>query len=143
MSTFDWTTASVGSPLPTLVRTPSTMQLFMFSAVTWNRHRIHYEKDFAVSDGLRDVAVHRSLLGAFLGQLLTEQTGVAARIRRLRFSVRGSAVLDQPLHCAGEVTGRRSEDGRELVECAVWIDDVTGARIVPGTATVELLSRAS
>ena len=34
----------------------------MVSAVTWNRHLIHYNTEFAISDGLKNVAVHRALI---------------------------------------------------------------------------------
>jgi len=36
---------------PTVYRT-SKVQVFRFSAATWNTHRIHYEKDYAGRRGI-------------------------------------------------------------------------------------------
>ena len=36
-----------GYEIPPLAKIPEHTNLFMFSAVTWNRHRIHYDADFA------------------------------------------------------------------------------------------------
>ena len=55
-----------GDEIPALTKKPTYMQLFMFSAATWNRHLIHYNTEFARHDGLKDVATHRALMGNFL-----------------------------------------------------------------------------
>jgi hydroxyacyl-ACP dehydratase HTD2-like protein with hotdog domain len=34
----------VGTELPALEKIPTTVQLFRYSAVTWNAHRIHFER---------------------------------------------------------------------------------------------------
>ena len=47
-----WEDVSVTTRIPELTVCPDRAQIFMFSAVTWNRHHIHYSKDAAVSEGL-------------------------------------------------------------------------------------------
>ncbi len=43
----------VGNEIPSLVKKPTSVDLFMFSAICWQPHRIHYDKEFAVvHDGL-------------------------------------------------------------------------------------------
>ena len=38
--------------LPELRVLPTPMQIFMFSAITWNRHHIHYSADAARAEGV-------------------------------------------------------------------------------------------
>jgi hydroxyacyl-ACP dehydratase HTD2-like protein with hotdog domain len=133
-----WDDIEEGMEVPSLVKRPSAMQLFMFSAATWNRHLIHYNAEYALRDGLKNVAVHRALIGGFLAQMLTEWVGQAGRIRSIDWSVRGSAALDEPLVVRGIVVGRRTESGARLIECEVWAENHEGAKIAPGSATVVL-----
>lgn len=134
----NWDAIRVGDELPPLVKTPTPMRLFMFSAVTWNRHLIHYNTEFAVSDGLQNVAVHRALLGGFLAQLLSDWLGDAGRLVTLDWSVRGNAAINEPVTCKGTVKDKRIDEGRRLVDCDVLVENHTGNVIVPGTAVVEL-----
>lgn len=129
-----------GEEIPPLVKTPTPMQLFMFSASTWNRHLIHYNTEFAISDGLTNVAVHRALIGGFLSQMLTDWLGEAGRITCLSWTVRGSAAIERPLALRGKVVEKRVDDGDLLLACEVWAENDAGEPIAPGTAVVQLLA---
>jgi hydroxyacyl-ACP dehydratase HTD2-like protein with hotdog domain len=48
------------------------VDLFLFSAACWLPHRIHYDKDFARSEGFETVPVHGPLQAAWLVQLTAE-----------------------------------------------------------------------
>lgn len=133
-----WDSVREGEELPALVKTPTPMQLFMFSASTWNRHLIHYNTEFAISDGLKNVAVHRALIGGFLAQMLTDWIGEAGAIANLSWSVRGSAAIDRPLTLRGRVSEKREQDGERLLACEVWAENHEGEQIAPGTALVRL-----
>ena len=41
----------VGVTLPPARHRTSTVQVFRYSAATWNTHRIHYDKDYAIAEG--------------------------------------------------------------------------------------------
>ncbi len=41
VSAKDWDQLQLPAPIPELVVKPDHMQIFMFSSVTWNHHRIH------------------------------------------------------------------------------------------------------
>jgi hydroxyacyl-ACP dehydratase HTD2-like protein with hotdog domain len=133
-----WSEIDEGMSIPELVKVPTPMQLFMFSAVTWNRHLIHYNTEFAVSDGLKNVAVHRALIGGFLAQMLSKWLGDAGRIQAIEWSVRGSASIGKPLTLKGVVKGKRQEEAKQLLDCEIWAEDHEGTTIVPGSAVVEL-----
>jgi 3-methylfumaryl-CoA hydratase len=70
------------APIADLTRrfTPDPVQLFRFSALTFNAHRIHYDRDYA-----RDVESYPGLVvqGPFLATLLADHFHRAAPERRV------------------------------------------------------------
>ena len=134
----------VGYEIPSLAKVPSNMQLFMFSAITWNRHRIHYDADFARDhDKLPNIVTHRALLGNFLTQMLSDWLQENGKIKRMEWSVRGSAFPGDRLTCRGKVGGIRREGDENIVECEIQIENQRGENIVPGKAEVIVASRES
>src|SRR5689334_1264407 len=99
--------------------TPNRTQLFAFGAVTWNRHKIHFDRTHAQAEGHRDVVVQRGLLGNFLARSIETWAGESGRIERLRWKVSRSAFPDEELRCQGMVTNVREEAGARIVECAL------------------------
>ena len=53
-----------GSEIPTLVKYPTTMQLVKYAGASGDYYQIHYDKDFAMANGLP---------GAFLIRLMPIQ----------------------------------------------------------------------
>ncbi|MDW6064467.1 hypothetical protein SAZ11_49175 [Streptomyces sp. FXJ1.4098] len=51
------------------------MQLFRFSAVSWNAHRIHYDAEFAASEGFPDTVVQSTLHGEMLSRHALDWAG--------------------------------------------------------------------
>lgn len=135
-----WEQISEGQPLPELVKVPTVMQVFMFSAVTWNRHLIHYDGAFARSQGLEDVAIQRALIGNFLAQLIQAWLSGGGRMRQLEWSVRGSARVGEPMRLGGVVRSRSEDDMGRLVTVDVWARAHHGGIVAPGRAVVELRS---
>jgi hydroxyacyl-ACP dehydratase HTD2-like protein with hotdog domain len=118
---------------------PTRQQIFMFSAATWNRHHVHYDKDAAQSEGLEDVVVQRALLGNFLGQLIERWLSGKGAVRRLEWTVRRSALPDRELVCTGEVTDADNGGGvPATLLCSLRILDPEGQLVAEGRATVEL-----
>lgn len=131
----------VGTELPPLVKVPTTVQLFRYSAVTWNAHRIHYEKEYAISEGHPDVLVQAHLHGAFLAQMITDWMGPRARLVGFGWSNRGRAIPGDTLTCTGRVTSKRSESDRRLIDLSLTETNQRGEICAPGNATVALPSR--
>jgi hydroxyacyl-ACP dehydratase HTD2-like protein with hotdog domain len=141
-STPDWKSIEAPAAIDELVVTPDRMQLFMFSAVTWNRHHIHYSKDAALEEGLPDVVVHRALLGNFLARMLTDWLGDHGEIRELSWKVLQSALPGKPLRCQGVVIAKSSEGQRRGLTCDVKIVNEEGQSVAAGSALLELFETA-
>ena len=127
--------------MPPLVKTPSRVQLFMYSAISWNLHRIHYDREYAASEGHQDVLVHGPLQGTFLGQFMTDWGGPEARLRKIGWINRGRAFVEQPYIIKGRVTGKRESEDLSLVDCEIWSENETGERLLVGQATISLPRR--
>lgn len=128
--------------LPELERRPGNVQLFRFSAVTWNAHRIHYDAEYARSEGYPDILVQSHLHGCFLAQAALAWTGGSGVLRSFRWENRHYAVASDVLRCQGIVTGKRvAEDGARLVDLELSEVNQDGRVCAPAWATVELPGR--
>jgi hydroxyacyl-ACP dehydratase HTD2-like protein with hotdog domain len=128
---------AVGDELPPAVRNASRVQLFLYSAATWNPHRIHYDADYARVEGHPDVIVHGPLQGAWLTQYVTDWAGPRARLVHAGWQNRASALPEQDLTFRGRVSGI---DG-DRVSLEVWEEGPDGRVLVPGRAVVSLPRR--
>ncbi|WP_181778981.1 FAS1-like dehydratase domain-containing protein [Pseudonocardia pini] len=131
---------SVGDAIPPLVVTPGEVQLFRFSAATWNSHRIHYDEGYARSEGYPGVLVQSHLHGSLLSQTVLNWAGPHGRLRRFRWQNRAIAVPGDTLTCTGTVTAVGVEGEALVVEIELEGRKQDGTLCAPGAATVELPS---
>jgi 3-methylfumaryl-CoA hydratase len=99
--------------------------LFRYSALTFNGHRIHYDRRYAQEvEGYADLVVHGPLQATLLLRLAAKALGAPPK----RFEFRGLSPLTvgQPAF----VNARRTDDGLEL-----WVDH-EGRRTMAATAGV-------
>jgi hydroxyacyl-ACP dehydratase HTD2-like protein with hotdog domain len=128
--------ASVGERLDTLEKTFTRPQLFRFSAVRWNPHRVHYDRKYATEEeGQPDVLVHGPLHEAAIQQLLLDWVGSDGRLLELSCRIVGRAVPEEPYLVEAEVTAVDERDG--TVEFDVWTHQA-GERCADGSAVVRL-----
>ena len=131
---------SVGISLPPLLVTPTRAHLFMFSAVTWNRHHVHYDRGAAIREGLSDVVVHRGLVGNYLARLLTEWMGDSGgAIESLAWRMLRSAVPDATLTCRGQLTAVEYTGTDEVATCQLEVVDKVEDVIATGSAILRRL----
>jgi hydroxyacyl-ACP dehydratase HTD2-like protein with hotdog domain len=123
-----------GQELAPATRNASRAQLFLYSAATHNPHRIHYDRDYALTEGHPDIIVHGPLQGAWLSQYVTDWAGPRGRMLALTWQNRRSALPEHDYTFRGTV---RAVDG-DLVHLDVWAEDGDGTVLMPGTATVRL-----
>ena len=129
---------AVGADIPVLVKTPTSVQIFRYSAVTWNSHRVHFETEYARAEGHPDVLVQAHLHGAFLAQMLMDWIGPHGRIVSYGWANRGRAVPGDRLTCQGTVVGKKSAAERGLVEVEIKEVNQSGTTCAVGTAVVAL-----
>jgi 3-methylfumaryl-CoA hydratase len=99
--------------------------LFRYSALTFNGHRIHYDRDYVTKvEGYPGLVFHGPMQAAFLVEFAANLRGTAPK----KFSYRGV----QPLFEGSEfsVNANDSDAGLEL-----WTANSTGQPTMKGTAT--------
>ena len=107
---------AVGDTLPPRTWMPTEVQLFLFSAATWNSHRIHYDREYARQEGYPDVLVQSHLHAAVIADAVRSFCGAGARLTAIGWQNRGPAVPGDTLSVTGTVT--RVEHGHAGLEVA-------------------------
>jgi hydroxyacyl-ACP dehydratase HTD2-like protein with hotdog domain len=131
-----WEDISETTQIPELVVCPDHMQIFMFSAVTWNRHHIHYNKDAAISEGLPDIVVQRALIGNFFARLITNWIADNAELRKLTWKVTRSALPGKEIVCRGQIKERIEWENQNCLICEVTASNEKHEIIASGDAEV-------
>lgn len=116
-----------GRILPSMTFKVNTSHVFMFSAVTWNRHRIHYDQNEAKREGHSDILVQRGLIGNLFVRYVNA-VFPHIFISSLDWKVLSSATPGQEMDCQGVVATVDGEADPVLVELSLTLS--TGGRIV-------------
>ncbi len=130
-----------GMDIPQLQKVPSNTLLFLYSSITWNPQRIHFDKDFCLQEGYRDVVVHGPLRGAFLSQMLTRWIGDDGTLKKLSYSNRDIAYVNERLVCCGRVARKWIDAELGHVACEVRVENDEKVPLTIGEATVTLPRR--
>lgn len=130
-----------GMELPVLEKNPTTQQLVMYAGASGDFYQIHYDQGFARETGLPDVIIHGALKNAFLGQLITDWIGEHGTLRKLGVQYRGMDIPGTPVYIKGVVKSKSVQDGENIVECDIWLENQKGEKTTPGYAVVTLPSR--
>lgn len=136
MSQLFFEHVAVGDQVTPLVVTTDETQLFLFSAATYNAHRIHYDKTWATErEGYPDVLVHGPLQAGLLSRAVTDWIGPRGRL--IAFSTQNRAVAHpgDELTFGGTVTAMDAETGQVTLDLAGRRGETV---LMPGTATVQL-----
>jgi acyl dehydratase len=133
----------VGSDIPALVKYPTTMQLVKYAGASGDYYQIHYDKDFALANGLPGIIIHGWLALSFLGQMITDWLGEKGTLVKLNGSYRGMNKVHEDIICNGKVTKKYVEEGKKLVRLDIWAENPQGEKTVTGNAIVILPSRAA
>jgi len=108
---------------------PDDVLLFRYSALTFNSHRIHYDRRYVTEvEGYPGLVVHGPLLATLLVDLLRRH-GVGETLRRFEFRARRPLFDIAPF----DVCGFPATDGKTV---SLWAQDVEGALAMQASATL-------
>ena len=133
---------AIATAITPLIKRPTTVQLFRFSAMTWNSHKIHFDKPYAQSEGYPDILVQSHLHGSFLVQAVMDWAGPAARLVGFRWQNRAIGIPGDVLTCTGTVVKTELREGLGYVECELEERNQKNELCVPAWARVQLPLRA-
>ena len=127
----------VGEQLPPLKKEVNLARMMAYGAATWDFIRIHYDADYARDRGFEAPFVDGQMLGAFLSQQVQDWAGPCAFLRKLGFRFKVMVFPGDSVTSYGVVTAKYIDEAEALVECALWIENQKGERVVePANALV-------
>jgi len=107
---------------------PDPVLLFRYSAVTFNGHRIHYDRDYCREvEGYDGLVVHGPLIATLLLEPAARQT-LGLRLRRFSFRAVSPILDTQDFHVSGN---------REGGALSLWASRMDGALAMQAEADVE------
>jgi 3-methylfumaryl-CoA hydratase len=107
---------------------PDEVLLFRFSALTFNGHRIHYDRPYAIKAGYPGLVVHGPLIAIFLLDLLRRRLPDATPTQ---FSFRAVKSLFDTDHFV--LNGRMGKDAKT---CILWAADSQGYLAMDASVTL-------
>ena len=131
-----------GMEIPRLVKQPSKRQLVKWGSAVGDWYELHYDKDFAQSQGLPGVIVHGWLTFSFMAQMITNWIGEWGTLKKIGCSYRGMNYPNEAIICKGKVLKKYIKNDDRIVECEIWAEKASGERTTPGNAVVALPSRS-
>lgn len=129
----------VGEELPVIVERPSTMELVKYAAATGDYYQVHYDKDYAMEQGLPGVIVQGGLGLSYLGKMVTDWIGEQGKLMEISGSYRGIMVVNEEIFYHGKVT-EKTREGKIVLE--LWAEGATGDRKISGNAVISTRKRA-
>jgi hydroxyacyl-ACP dehydratase HTD2-like protein with hotdog domain len=123
---------TVGERLPTLEKDVRREQLFRYSAVTWNAHRIHFDPEHARAEDHPDILVQQHFHGAIIQELVMDWIGTVGTLSSLAWKNVGRATPEERLFAEAEVVDVEDEG---TVVFDVWTR-TEEERCAEGTVTV-------
>ena len=130
----------IGAELPSIAKAPNEVSLFLFSAATWNSHRIHYDREYAHAEGHKDIVVHGSLRANWLVEAMLSWAP-GALLRSFSFRNVAPAFVGESFTAGGHVTDVRPGTGAVDVTIDLRVEGPSGITTVgrgvlrfPGTA---------
>jgi acyl dehydratase len=129
-----------GDAAPERSHTLTRTDLVVYAGASGDFNPMHHDEVKARATGMPSVFGHGMFSAGFLATALTDYVGIG-NLRRYQVRFTKPALPDNVLTTKITVTGKRSEDGRRLVDLDCRVVSAAGAVIVSGSATAELPSR--
>ena len=130
----------LGDKLPQREFKPANVQLFLYNAILWNAHRIHFDETYTTEvEGYPGLVIAGPMIGDWLHQCVEDWLGEKGRLVSMEYSNRIAAYIGETLHCGGNVIALDSDSQEAQVE--VFIKNEAGEIVAPGEATVLFVNK--
>lgn len=126
---------ATGASIPGITHCPDSIQLFLFGSVCWMPHRIHFDPEYARSEGHRDVLVHGALQGAYLSNFAQDWAEAGgARLVIIRYRHHAPAYVRDELTVTAQIAS--IDAAKDEVRIALQLTNGEGVVTTSGEATV-------
>lgn len=130
-------TAQTGDELAPMTVQPTPLQLFRYSAATWNSHKIHYDPAYAAEEGHPGILVHSHLHAAFLARACAQWAGPLG-LRALSYRIVRPATPADTLTVSGTVVERAADGSGVRLVVDLAERNAHGQTCATGKATLQV-----
>ncbi len=118
--------------VPCLTNRPDAVQLFSFSAATWNQHRIHYDEQYTREhEGYDRLLVQGPLLGSWMLEVAENWAEGWGEVTRFAFRTHQPVYVNTELRVSGDVAAGSPQPSVHL-----WVALANGMRVATGEAEI-------
>ncbi len=138
-SKLSYSSIEVGGSIPPVAKGPVTSELMVrWAAGSGDFNPIHYDKVWALSQGLPNTVIAGPMKAAMLAHYLTNWAGSFSALKSLQCRYRGTDLPGDMLTLYGKVTAKEiTKEGGQIV-CDIWIQNQRGETTTTGVAKLIL-----
>lgn len=137
-TTKKWDDVREGDEVTSVTFPISLRTLMIDVAGTRDLYPIHHDREFAKSNGARDIFVNTMFYEGLFGRIATDWAGPEAFLRKLRFAMKGPNCLGDTMVSRGWVTRKYEQDGQKLVDLEIHLDNQIEKDATVANLTLEL-----
>lgn len=141
-----------GMEVTPLTKIATSQMLVRWAGASGDFNPLHYDSTFSSAVGIPQPIVHGALKRQWLVQIMTDWMGDCGRLKKFSCQYRAMDIpramrtMVDPVDgetwtCKGKVIKKYTQDGENLVDCDIWIENGKGENTTPGKATVALPAR--
>jgi acyl dehydratase len=110
----------------------------LFADWSGNHHRIHWDHEYARTEGLSHAIVNSGVLVAWVEEDIQSIFGSVAGLKKLDFRFQHPVPIDATVCFGGEVKSTSYEQGVLTLHIAIWIRGLEEGVHLTGNASIEL-----
>ncbi len=137
-TTRNWDEVKEGDEVTSVTFPISLRTLMVDVAGTRDLYPIHHDREFAKSNGARDIFVNTMFYEGLFGRIATDWAGPEAFLRKLRFAMKGPNCLGDTMVSRGWVTKKYEQDGQKLLDLEIHLDNQIEKDATVANLTLEL-----
>ncbi|MBU2547870.1 MAG: hypothetical protein KKB20_05640 [Proteobacteria bacterium] len=134
----NWDHIQEGDSLPELKKRPNITQLVKFAAGGGDFNPLHHDHNSRQAKAIGSAIVHGRYKYAALGELVMNWLDHKGYIQKIHCQYRGMDFPEKEMILKGVVERKYEQDGKHMVDLAVWVENEEGKTTTPGRATVVL-----
>jgi len=128
----------VADPLPLLRHSTDILESAVFADWSGNHHRIHWDHEYARTEGLSHAIVNSGVLVAWVEEDIQSTFGSVAGLKRLDFRFKHPVPIGATVCFGGEVKESSHEGGLVTLHVEIWVRGQDDSVHLTGNAVVEL-----
>ncbi len=137
-----WEDVQEGQEIPPFSQKVGYMELNRFAGANDELVPIHMDPDYAKDVAkLPDVIIMGNLKLAYIANAITDWAGDEGWITKVSVEYRKMDTVNSTITAKGKVTKKFQQDGKNLVELEVWVENEQGEVTTPASAVLALPSR--